>query len=181
MKTKIYKVLLLILMITLTSCSTYNKENVNDYRYTFNLEYVRSYKDLIDSKRSVDGEFKEVYSIGKVTSYEEFEKCFDTKIKHDEYIFSDVYQKKDDYFKKNGLLFISYSSKYFVKVEILEIEFKGNELIITVNYVNSEYQSAIPEYYNNSHIIYEVPVKKLAKVEEVKIVKYICDDMYYSK
>ena len=69
---------------------------------------------------------------------------------------------------------------YGTKVEFLSIKFNKDELIITVNFVDDDYKTATGQISNSRYIIYEVPSRKLAKVKTIKIVKNMCEDMYYS-
>lgn len=165
---KIILVLLLTVLV-LSSCSS--KKSINEYVTTDNMEYVKSYRKLVDEELCTTYLDKVGFTIGVVTSYSEYEECFDIKIKQYEHFHWDFVQEKDKYFKRNGILYISYYTKYLVELETTAIEFKNNELIIYIDYVDSDIQSAIPEYRNHESILIEVPIRKLRNVTSVKIVE----------
>jgi hypothetical protein len=165
---KIILVLLLTVLV-LSSCSS--KKSIDEYVTTDNTEYVKSYRKLVDEELCTTYLDKVGFTIGIVTSYSEYEECFDIKIRQYEHFYWDFVQEKDKHFKKNGILYISYYTKYLVELEITTIEFKNNELLIYIDYLDSDIQSCIPEYSNDDKILIEVSIRKLKDVTTVNVVE----------
>jgi hypothetical protein len=117
---KIILVLLLTVLV-LSSCSS--KKSIDEYVTTDNTEYVKSYRKLVDEELCTTYLDKVGFTIGIVTSYSEYEECFDIKIRQYEHFYWDFVQEKDKHFKKNGILYISY---YKASWKIFAILMNGN-------------------------------------------------------